>query len=309
MEPVELSKASPTGDFRKALLSMYTFIFITCFVEIAVCLYYLSALALDSFDTSAVFAGILVTSAVLMVSSVWGCHRTKYIRSHSSKFVRRSFVLFFAVLFGIFVAWTVLTRRTYDLIAEIESEPLSYWDSNRGQEAKLLYNFALEFEDMWESGNCTGNTCAYSDCRGSPVVATPLECSDRGMLAQFNAFIGAYSDTADELRDCVNVVVRVLNTTIAATDFPVLTWCQARLPVLDSARICNGVMFWLVLFQSVCILCSIPVMWHYGRLVLRDKGGSLRDRFFYRSSLTDSKWFRSQPSDDEDRRPNNLGLP
>lgn len=289
---------------RCCLLGLYTLLFIACFGNVGLSLYYLSALALDSFQTSAVFSGILVTGLVLLVSSVWGCHRTKDVRSHSKPFARSAFTTLFVGLFVCFVTWTIYTRRTYDLLTCTMSQPLNYWATHLGQESKLLYNFAVEFEDMWTAGECSGNDCMYPDCRGDPNVLTrPLSCHDLGMTAQFNYFIQSYDGTADELRDCINIVEDIRSKT-GDTDLPTVTWCQSRELFLQSARTSNAAMFGLTLAQSICILLSVGLMYHYMYLVRRDCPDMHKRISWWRvrPRMSDSKWLQSLRSEDEDHR-------
>jgi hypothetical protein len=286
---------------RSCLMTVYTLLFIACFVSIAMSLYYLSALALDSFQTSGVFAGILISSFFLLVSSVWGCSRTKAVQSHSQTVSRVSFTVMFLGLLACFVAWCVSTRQSYDLITETVSQPLDYWATHLGKESKLLYNFAVEFEEMWSAGQCEGNECVYSDCSGDPVViTTPLTCADEGMLAQFNFFITSYKGTADELRDCISIVNDIKNKTDNPS-VPTVTWCQSREMFITSARSVNASMFALTLFQSACILISICLMYYYmyiARTEFPDMNPK-RHLWRFRPNLSDSRWLQSLRSEDE----------
>jgi hypothetical protein len=281
--------------FRASLLGLYTILFLACFGNIGLSMYYLSALALDSFQTSAVFTGVLLTGFLLLVSSVWGCHRTKDVRSHSNTVSRISFTLLFCGLLACFITWTVSTKRAYDLIAGTASQPLDYWATHLGRESRLLYNFAVEFTEMWESGGCSGNDCVYTDCRGDvKVETTPLECDDEGMTAQFNYFTSRYSGTPTDLRNCISLVNDIKNKT-GDLAVPTVTWCESRELFLKSARNVNMAMFGITLIQSICIFLSIVTIYYYMFLVrteLPDLGSS-QSGWRIRRNLTDSAWLRS----------------
>jgi hypothetical protein len=279
---------------------IYTVLFIACFGNVGLSLYYLSALALDSFQTSAVFSGILVTGLVLLVSSVWGCHRTKDVRSHNKTSTRTAFTSLFLGLFACFIAWTVYTRRTYELLTGTMAQPLNYWATHLGAESKLLYNFAIEFEEMWSAGQCVGNNCVFDDCRGDPVMTDPLECVDDGMQSQFQYFINNYYGSADELRACVSLVEEIKNKT-GDVGLPTVTWCQSRELFLSSATRTNAAMFGLTLAQSICILISIFLMYYYMFLVKRDYPRIEKRLSWWRARprLSDSKWLQSMKSEDE----------
>lgn len=285
---------------RTILMAIYTLLFIACFGNVGLSLYYLSALALDSFQTSAVFSGILVTGLVLLVSSVWGCHRTKDVRSHNRTSTRTAFTSLFLGLFVCFVAWAIYTRKTYDLLACTMAEPLNYWATHLGSESKLLYNFAIEFEEMWIAGECLGNDCVFDDCRGDPVITTPLNCVDHGMQSQFQYLIDSYDGTADELRECVSIVEDIKNKT-SDVGLPTVTWCQSRELFLTSASRTNAAMFGLTLAQSICILVSIFLMYYYMFLVRRDFPRIEKRLSWWRARprLSDSKWLQSMKSEDE----------
>jgi hypothetical protein len=305
MENPTISPPPPPPNFlvvcRHALMTIYVVIFMGCFFAIGVCLYYLSALALDSFQTSAVFSAILVTSSVLLVSSVWGCHRTKDVRSHRNQANNRIFLIVFALFLGALITFDVLTRQNYELLREIESEPLGYWDLHRGEESDLLYNFALEFDDMWEAGGCSGNNCTDPQCSGNPVNTTPLVCDDEGMQAQFQSFIDSYDGTADELRDCVDLVTSIMETETSIETFPVVTWCEARSSIIESARKSNLAMFCIVMVQSIMVFFSIPLMFVYVERWRKERPIHSNQPFLY-TSMTDSRWLRSVRSDDELKR-------
>jgi hypothetical protein len=166
----------------------------------------------------------------------------------------------------------------------------------------MLYNFAIEFEDMWESGHCEGNHCLYEDCRGSPqVLTTPLECVDEGMTAQFNFWKSKYTGSADDLRSCLSIVNDIKNKT-GDLDVPTVTWCQSRDLFLESARTVNGVMFGITLGQAACILISIILMYYYMFLVETEFPERKRGRAcsVIRRTLTDG-WLQSLRSEDEDK--------
>ena len=279
-------------------MAVYVIIFVGCFFAIGVCLYYLSALALDSFQTSAVFSAILVTSSFLLVSSVWGCHRTKDVRSHRKETINKLFIVAFVLFLGALITFDVITRQNYDLLTEIESEPLGYWDLHRGPESDLLYNFALEFNDMWEAGGCKGNDCVDVNCSGNPVNTTALVCDDEGMQAQFESFIDAYDGTADDLRDCIDLVSSIMETDTSIQTFPTVTWCESRSSILESAKLSNLTMFCLLLVQSTLVFFSIPLMYMYVERWRKERPTPSANPFLY-SSMSDSRWLRSIRSDDE----------
>ncbi len=182
-----------TKRLEYILLMLFGCIFGCCFVDIGICLYYLSALALDSFQTSSIFSGILLTATVVIICSVWGCHRTKEARKllpQKSKANTISQVFFLSVYFILLVIFVILTAGTHQVfstLSTIESEPFGYWDDDHpGKEKNMLMNFAMEFNDMWIAGACSGNQCIYPNCTGEPVALTPLACKDRSMQFQFD---------------------------------------------------------------------------------------------------------------------------
>ena len=284
---------------RVLLLSLYTMIFAACFANVGLSLYYLSALALDSFQTSSAFSGILISGSALLVASVWGCHRTKDVRSHSKAVSRVAFTTTFLAFLGVYILWAVRTRQTYDLIVETIEQPLSYWAVHPGAESRLLYNFAREFEEMWLAGVCGGNECIDPACVGDPVLTTPLVCADEGMQAQFRQVISQYDGTAAQLRECISLVEAVKQEE-DDKDLPVVTWCQARVNFLTDAEKTNEAMFWVVLVQSVLIFLSIAGMYYYMTLVRAVRPEAIRRPMWIRSRLSDSKWLSSLRSDDEE---------
>ena len=285
---------------RYAMLGLYTVIFAACFVNVGLSLYYLSALALDSFQTSGAFSGILVSGSTLLVASVWGCHRTKDVRSHSRTVPRVAFTTLFVGFLALFTLWAVRTRQTYELIVETTEQPLNYWAEHHGAESELLYNFAIEFEEMWEAGICQGNDCVDTQCSGDPVSTTPVVCADEGMQAQFRQLTSKYTGTADELRNCITLVNEIKQAA-GDTKLPTVTWCQARAYFLAEAELTNEIMFWVLVGQCVFIFLSIVGMYYYMLLVRTTCPELTRQRFWIRSRLSDSRWLASSlRSDDEE---------
>ena len=295
----EPGPASPVPILRTILLTIFTLIFVACFGDLGISLYYLSALSLNSLQTAGVFTGIIVTSGVLLVTTVWGCYRAKDVRSQSHLRSKLSFNVLYISLLAIFIAWAFFTRSSALILSGVLAEPLTYWSEHPGPEANLLVNFGLEFQDMWESGECQGNDCLYSDCRGDPVATTPLICADLGMTAEFGQWITKYKGTADDLRSCDFFLDSLMNAT-GVVGFPKVTWCQSRFLFLQSARGVNEFMFWFLLCQILLIGFSIPLAWLHSKLVqnaLRNKTGS---KYFLRASTEDNRWLQSLKSEDED---------
>lgn len=274
-----------------ALLIIYGCIFCCCFVDIAICLYYLSALSLDSFQTSSVFSGILLTATGVIICSIWGCHRTKDARkllpqrSKQNTFSQIFFLSVFFVILIIFVILTAGTHEVYSTLAEIESEPWGYWDDHPGDEQDMLMNFAIEFNDMWVDGGCSGNECSYNNCTGDPIVMTALKCIDVSMEIQFADWIGTYSGGADGLRTCIRVVDQVM-IEADIQNYPTPTWCQCRAYFIDSAREANETMFIFLIIQCALVATTIPLVLIHTKYVRKSKPVSRIDWFSERAPLT-----------------------
>jgi hypothetical protein len=277
------------------LLIMYGLIFTCCFVDIAICLYYLSALALDSFQTSSVFTGILLTATVVIICSIWGCHRAREARRLLPQRSRRNIIsqiFFLSVYFVILIIFVVLTAGTHEVYAilqSIVSTPFGYWDSHPGPEQDLLMNFALEFNDMWVAGGCQGNTCLFPGCFGDPVNLTPLTCTDRSMEIQFDDWMSTYSGTADQLRTCISYVGSIMEEQ-GVVDFPTPTWCECRLMFIDSARLANLIMWIFLVVQCVLVGLTIPVVLIHTKYVRKSKPISRTDWFGDRTCLQELDW-------------------
>lgn len=266
------------------ILVLYGLIFICCFVDIGICLYYLSALSLDSFQTSSVFSGILLAATCVIICTVWGCHRAKDARKllpQKSKTNTFSQILFLCVFFAILIIFVILTAGThqiYNTLVTIESKPFGYWDDHPGKEQDMLMNFAIEFNDMWVDGGCSGNECVYSNCTGDPVSLTPITCKDASMQIQFVDWTEAYDGSADELRTCISVVGEIMEES-GIENYPTPTWCECRMYFIDSARKANEVMFIFLIIQSVLVAVSIPLAILHTKYVRRSKPISRNDWF------------------------------
>lgn len=286
---------TPLTKVRTFVMILFGLIFFSSFVTAGISMYYLSALALDSFQTSAVFVGILTTSMVLLIHSVWGCHRSKDMRRpmiHSRG--KLATILFFALsglLLAAFISWTVSTRSTYLTIVGIQSAPFGYWDANPGKESEMLFNFASEFDAMWQAGDCSGKDCVYPDCQGDPVELTSLYCTDLSMQIQFRSWASHYTGTANLLRTCIQLVFTIMNN----PEFPTPTWCQSRTFLMNHSRDINDLMFYFTLVQCVLILLSLPAVLLNMRMVAKlniDQLGGL-DWLLHRAQLDSTRWFHS----------------
>jgi hypothetical protein len=291
---------SPAILLRRLLLLVYTWIFVMCLIAIGVSLYYLAALALNSFGTSGVFTGILAVSTVLLVSSVWGCHRTKDVRSHRNEKKGIAFLVLLAGIWGSFLAFTVITNDNYNLMVEIQSKPLVYWDEHLGEESDMLLNFAMDFFDMWQSGWCEGNKCEVDGCADDPIALSPLRCDDEGMQAQFRSLISKYSGSQEELRICHQLLVEIMASTEnpdLIDDFPIITWCQSRSTMLQYAQMTIRFMFWIDILLTISLGISIPLMWLYVFLI-KKLMPDLHTKAW--TPLFESRFFKSLKSEDEE---------
>ena len=283
---------------RVSVLIVYTIIFLLCFVSMGIALYYLSALPLDTFETSGVFIGILCVSLVLLTHSVWGCHRAKDVKNLTSKrkLARGVFFISSALLLGGFIAFTVQTQRVYNTIVSIEDKPLGYWVSHRDSpEEIMLYNFAVEFDTMWLAGGCSGNACVSADCSGDPVDLTPLTCDDRSMEVQFEDWSSHYTGTADSLRTCI----AFMTERMGIPDFPSPTWCESRLYLLDSCKNVNLLISYVTMVLCILIILATPLVLMHMRLLYRlIKNDQLTgvDWLIYRSQFNQSGWFSEDES-------------
>ena len=288
---------------RQMSLGVNTMIYLMCFLIAGLSLYYLSAIALDSFQTSSVFLGTLISALILLVISVWGCHRAKDVRSQTFAGRRRfPTLLFFSmtfVCFAAFIFWTDAAWSAYAQIRDIESQPIGYWYDNPGKEERVLFNFATEFNEMWIAGGCSGNDCVTDGCPGDcfslsacpdPIELTPLVCTDDSMQHQFSNWIGQYTGTALVFQKCVALVYDIMDI----PGFPSATWCESRTYLMNTAKHANLLMFYFTLIQSIMIFVGVGVvvmyMWMVRDLLKTDQLNGI-DWLIYRSQFDASRWF------------------
>ena len=301
---------------------MFSVLFVLSFFIIVVCMYYLSALALDSFETSNVFTFSLILSSMVIIASIWGCHRAKESRdtgelpsvSQLTRTVGRRpktlSLIFFIILYVLFVCGDILLAitayRNYVTLTTLSGKPVDYWFNHPGPEATMLHNFALEFDQMWDAGGCSGNNCVVPDCADSPILLTPMNCTDKSMETEFVKWSTRSPPSEDELRDCVVYINTLFGGPSANTTFPIVTWCQCRFVLTTYAQVSNFLIFILLIIGAAVIALFVAPLVTIHRILLRriDKetalsGGRGTDWFAYRIALSRSRvdWPQRRPDD------------
>lgn len=293
---------------RTIQMTVFSVLSILAFFTIAVCMYYLSALALNSFETSNVFTFGLVLSTLVVIASIWGCHRAKETRDPDNLLVghqksvrkHRLSLIFFFILFSLFVACNIILAisayQNFEILKTLGDKPVDYWFSNPGPEATMLHNFALEFNQMWEAGGCSGNDCVIPNCADSPISVTPFNCTDKSMETEFEKWSTRSPPSETELRDCVEYINSLFGGPSADTTFPVVTWCECRFVLMSYAKTSNWLIFLLLVIGACLITLFVVPLVTIQRLLIRtaDKeaaltGGRGTDWFAYRIALSRSR--------------------
>ena len=110
---------------------------------------------------------------------------------------------------------------------------------------------------MWQAGNCSGNECAFADCRGDPKVElTPIQCIDRSIEEEFKSWINTYSGTPDQLRECIFAITGGVHADSQSSDGTssfAPSWCQSRGMFLDFAKTINEAIVAMLIVESVLI--------------------------------------------------------
>jgi hypothetical protein len=296
---------------------VYSVLFVLSFVTIVICMYYLSALALNSFETSSLFTFTLVLSSLVVIASIWGCHRAKesrdgvpdpkYMGAKTRNQKHQLSLIFFFILFALFVSGNILlavnAHQNFELLTTLANKPVDYWFSHPGPEATMLHNFALEFDQMWQAGQCSGNNCVVPDCADSPIQLTPFNCTDKSMETEFEKWSTRSPPSETELRKCVVYVNSLFGGPSSNTTFPVVTWCECRSVLINYARISNWLIFLLLVIGVAVITVFIVPLVTLQRVLLRKvdnevslAGGRGTDWFSYRIALSRSRidWPRRQ---------------
>lgn len=304
-----MTLSSKLRQTRTAQMIVYSVLFVLAFLTIVVCLYYLSALALNSFETSSLFTFTLVLCTLVVIASIWGCHRAKesrdvqdpqYLGAQTRAKKHRLSSIFFFILFALFVSGNILlavnAHKNFELLTTLENKPVDYWFSHPGPEATMLHNFALEFNEMWQAGQCSGNNCVVPDCADSPIQLTPFNCTDKSMETEFEKWSTRSPPSETELRECVVYVNSLFGGPSSNTTFPVVTWCECRSVLINYARISNWLIFLLLVIGGAVITVFIIPLVTFQRVLLRkvDKevslaGGRGTDWFSYRIALSRSR--------------------
>ena len=69
------------------------------------------------------------------------------------------------------------------------------------------------------------------------------------------------------------------------------------------ARIANAIMFCVLVFQTVLVLVSIPLVVKHARLVKKEKSDHQQDWFLARTGrISDSRWFHPEDGEDDESR-------
>jgi hypothetical protein len=285
---------------------VYSILSILSFFIIIVCLYYLSGLALNSFETSSVFTISLVVCTLVVISSIWGCHRAKEIRDADNPFVARHkntgkaklSLIFFLIIFSTFIIGNIVlsiaAHENFEVLETLTSKPVDYWASHPGPEATMLHNFALEFNQMWEAGGCSGNECVVPECADSPITLTPLHCTDKSMETEFEKWSTRSPPTEMELRKCVVYINSLFGDT--KTTFPIVTWCECRFVLTNNAKVSNRLISILLVIGAVVITVFVLPLVTIQRIYLYrvDKEAALAigrgtDWFAYRIAMSRSR--------------------
>ncbi len=160
----------------------------------------------------------------------------------------------------------------------------------------MLHNFALEFNQMWEAGGCSGNDCVVPNCADSPIEVTPFNCTDKSMEIEFEKWSTRSPPSETELRDCVVYINSLFGGPSSNTTFPVVTWCECRFVLTSYAKISNWLIFLLLVIGAVIITVFVVPLVTIQRVLLRkaDKEAALvsgrgTDWFAYRIALSRSR--------------------
>jgi len=199
-------------------------------------------------------------------------------------------------------------KDNYHILDELEAEPFAYWDQHPGPEQTMLHNFAVEFYQMWLAGECSGNTCLHAGCLSDStpfdisdksvartnitIPLTPLVCADKSMETQFTNWVSRYSQSQAELVACIAYMTALFNQTDHQgdeTDFPIVSWCQCRYMLVDSAKVSTGIMSGILAAEAILVLVGIfPLVFIFRSLVQTRRKRMLHagnDWFIYRSQL------------------------
>jgi hypothetical protein len=291
---------------RTAQMTVFSILSILSFFIIIVCMYYLSGLALNSFETSSIFTISLVVCTLVVISSIWGCHRAKEVREADNPLIARhkntgraklSLIFFFIIFTTFIIGYIVLAisaHQNFEVLETLTSKPVDYWSTHPGPEATMLHNFALEFNQMWEAGGCSGNDCVVPDCADSPIALTPLNCTDKSMQTEFEKWSTRSPPTEMELRKCVVYINSLFGGN--ATTFPIVTWCECRYVLTNNAKVSNRLIFILLLIGAMVMAIFVIPLVTIQRIFLGrvDKEASLMsgrgtDWFAYRIALSRSR--------------------